>query len=300
METKSSNKKAIIAGIILVCYLIIKLILVGMYAYPALDLIPFTALAVVLFIRKKGLPILIAISAVLLFEFIQFAPVGIVFCVIYILIIVLSIFDVKKIEHAKARRPLTIILIVLLAIMMLVGLISLIGFITYEYDDYIFMSLAEYILLPIALLFLTLWIGNMGSASNKNDNQCDNYYFVSIVKHVCLLVFTFGIYQLIWIYRTTKFTNIAKGEEERNPSSKLLLCIFIPLYYIYWTYKTALRLDNIAKEQSINCDLGKVCLMLSIFVGILPPILIQEKINEVVTKESAVQEEPIDQLTTAY
>lgn len=116
--------------------------------------------------------------------------------------------------------------------------------------------------------------------TTTDDAEVDGY--CSLGKHVLLLLFTFGIWLYIWIYRTTKLLNCVKGEEERNPTKKLLLCMFIPFYFIYWTYKSAQRVDIMAKNAGVDSDLSTLCLILAIFVGIIPPILMQDKINSVV------------------
>lgn len=104
-------------------------------------------------------------------------------------------------------------------------------------------------------------------------------FYVSITKHIFLLLLTFGIWYFVWIYKATKFTNLAKGEPQRGPGKKLLLCIFVPFYTIYWTYKTALRVNAIAKERGVISDLGTL-IALAIFLPIIPPILLQSKISE--------------------
>lgn len=107
--------------------------------------------------------------------------------------------------------------------------------------------------------------------------------YCGLLKHVLLLIFTFGIWFLIWIYRMTGYTNNVEGEEERNPTTKLLLCLFVPFYQIFWTYKTAQRIDKIAKSKYVSSDLSTLCLILAIFVPIIPPILMQDKMNTIVT-----------------
>jgi len=106
-------------------------------------------------------------------------------------------------------------------------------------------------------------------------------YYVSLGKHICLLIFTGGIWQMIWTYKITKITNADDSESNRNPTSQLLLCLFVPFYIIYWTYKTALRIDRIAAERELQSDIGTVCLILSIFVPFVPPILMQDKMNQI-------------------
>lgn len=107
--------------------------------------------------------------------------------------------------------------------------------------------------------------------------------YCSMVKHVLLLLFTFGIWYYIWIYRTTRYLNQVEDEPPRNPTTKLLLCMFVPFYAIYWIYKSAQRLDKLSISRGIPSDLSTLCLILAIFVGIIPPILMQDKINALET-----------------
>lgn len=111
----------------------------------------------------------------------------------------------------------------------------------------------------------------------EGEPRDDGYY--DLAMHVILLLVTCGIWQCIWIYRTTDYLNRCPGEEYRDPVSKLLLCMLVPFYYIYWTYKSAQRVDKMSAAKGIPCDIATLCLILSIFVAIVPPILIQMKIN---------------------
>ncbi len=105
--------------------------------------------------------------------------------------------------------------------------------------------------------------------------------YVDMAKCVLLLLLTFGIYYLIWIYRTTRYLNRVENMERRNPTTKLLLCMFVPFYSIYWMYQSARRVDVLANSRGIPSDLSTLCLILAIFVGIVPPMLMQDKINAV-------------------
>lgn len=108
-------------------------------------------------------------------------------------------------------------------------------------------------------------------------------FFLNFRNVLLLLLFTCGIWLYIWIYRVTGYTNNVEGEENRNPTNKLLLCLFVPFYVIYWMYKTAQRLDKMAAAKNIPSDLSTLCLILAIFVPIIPPILMQDKLNDIVT-----------------
>lgn len=124
----------------------------------------------------------------------------------------------------------------------------------------------------------------IGGSKIYNANASGQNGCIDIVMHAILLLVTCGIWYFIWIYKTTSYLNIVEGEEQRNPLNKLLLCIFVPFYTIYWTFKSAQRIDKLANSKNIPSDLSKVCLILAIFLGIIPPILMQLKINEIATK----------------
>ena len=127
--------------------------------------------------------------------------------------------------------------------------------------------------------------GYNGAAYNSapSNGAAGGNGYISLVNHILLLIFTCGIWQYIWIYRVTGYTNNVRGEERRDPTNQLLLCLFVPFYTIYWVYKTAQRIDKMAAQRGIPSDLSTLCLILEFFVAIVPPILIQDKLNAIVT-----------------
>lgn len=156
----------------------------------------------------------------------------------------------------------------------------------------------------VGLLFSALWVaspdglpkkeatyqavGNTGtSVQATNVVETTNEAYCSLVKHILLLLFTFGVWHCIWIYRMTRYTNAVQDEEPRNSTNKLLLCLFVPFYLIYWTYKTAQRVDKMAAAKGISSDMSTLCLILEIFVPIIPPVLLQDKMNNIVTAGDA-------------
>ena len=163
-------------------------------------------------------------------------------------------------------------------------------------------------LIAAGVLLANLWMlypekelkvpqGSSGAASGASFSASslpsEEEGFINIAMHVLLLLFTCGIWMYIWIYKTTKYLNRAEGEEYRDPVTKLLLCIFVPFYSIYWIYKSALRIDKMANAKGIQSDISTLCLILAIFVGIVPPILMQDKINAIATASGSAQ--PIHQ-----
>lgn len=115
---------------------------------------------------------------------------------------------------------------------------------------------------------------------------------LSMMTHILLLLFLGGIWLCIWVYRTTRALNNIPGEEDRNPVTKLLLCIFIPFYYIYWVYKSAQRIDKLAAMKGIPSDIGSLCLILAILIGIVPPIIMQDKMNSIAATGNARRDDP--------
>ena len=167
------------------------------------------------------------------------------------------------------------------------------GLSNFDLFSYLYFRNFVSILLEVAAVCLSMmWVvypdglpntskpaGNHTVNNNSTSSPEADELYCGLLKHILLLLFTFGVWLLIWIYRVTGYTNSVKDEEERNPTTKLLLCIFVPFYQIYWTYKTAQRIDKMAAAKGLQSDLSTLCLILAIFVPIIPPILMQDKLN---------------------
>lgn len=161
------------------------------------------------------------------------------------------------------------------------------------YSDIYIPSYAFMHIMPECLVVVAFWglmAINWAPVREKKQHESDanapdvaSKIYYPLGKHVLLLLFTCGVWMYMWIYKTTKHTNAVKGEEYRNPKNKLLLCLFVPFYSIYWTYKTAQRIDKMANEKGISSDMSTICLILAIFVPVIPPILLQDKLNGIAT-----------------
>ncbi len=155
----------------------------------------------------------------------------------------------------------------------------------------------DYFLITASILLAMRWVAYPDAVSRTSvetsDHPADEIY-CEMFKHILLLIFTFGIWLFVWSYRVTQYTNGIPDEEDRDPTTTLLLNLFVPFYFIYWTYKTAQRIDKMAAEKGIQSDLSVLCLILSIFVVFIPSILMQDKLNKLVTfsGESAAQQPP--------
>ena len=167
----------------------------------------------------------------------------------------------------------------------------------------------------LGLLLAMLWVVNSNAFAQKTADASDpgqpesaapasgaaataeSTAYYNLGMHVVLLLLTFGVWYLIWIYRMTGYLNRVKDEQPRNPTNQLLLCIFVPFYTVWWVYQSAQRIDKLAAAKGIASDLSMLCLILAIFVGVVPPILMQDKINAIVTTDGA-PDQPADSAQT--
>lgn len=208
-----------------------------------------------------------------------------------------------------------------LAVCSLVSLIQALQILTYGYGLHLSAFFGE-VLVTVGCVFAGMWIASLeqgnpaasqyaagtaaGSAYSAYSGASSAYnaagstysyqaasapvtpadaMYCGLAKHVLLLLFTFGIWYFIWIYRVTGYLNQVEDEPPRNPTTKLLLCMFVPFYLIYWVYKSAQRIDKLSAAKGMPSDLSTLCLILAIFVGIIPPILMQDKINAIITAD---------------
>jgi hypothetical protein len=153
--------------------------------------------------------------------------------------------------------------------------------------------------IEIALLIVAFFLNYKFPVEDEKDGANQAFYkesnqsgYTPFSTHViCLLFVPFWYY--IWVYRATVYLNRQPNNEWRNPTNKLLLCLFVPFYSVYWTYKSALAIDKLAQSKGISSDLGSFCPILSVFIGVIPPILMQQKINEIETRNTVmVQPQP--------
>ena len=146
------------------------------------------------------------------------------------------------------------------------------------------LSLVPYLIVHIGSAYLMYLKANPKPTYEVPVNEAPAYseMYVGIVKHVLLTLFTFGIYDCIWVYKTTENLNLEGVTEIHSGTRKLLLCIFVPFYRIYWFYAQAKRLENIMKHKGMSAsDFAIVTLILAIFVPIVAAsALLQVKINE--------------------
>lgn len=114
-----------------------------------------------------------------------------------------------------------------------------------------------------------------------------------LLWHILLLLFTSGLWEWYWVFRTTKYLNKEEVLKKRITILETLLYIFVEPYRIYWLARTAWLTDKLGKENGINSKIWIVCLVLAFFVPIVPVIMIQAKLNKIVKIRTEREEEPV-------
>ncbi len=120
----------------------------------------------------------------------------------------------------------------------------------------------------------------------ENSYPVRGEMYVVMVKHILLQLFTFGIYNCIWIYKTTENLNSGDDEAKQSGASKLLLCMFVPFYIFYWYYVQSKRLEVLMRKKDMaGSEFALITLILAIFVPIVAAsVFLQTKINEYAEK----------------
>lgn len=160
----------------------------------------------------------------------------------------------------------------------------------------VFTSLISSIPDAVGLLFLCQLLKDYPELKCAEETQAPNVedYFKSMTSHVLLLLFTFGIYFWAWVYKTTEFTNsIPNTPYRRNPTTKLLLCMFVPFYYLYWIHYTCKEIERYSKTKGIPCSISTLCVVLALFTYFfVSPIIMQSKLNEAIQHKTVTEQQP--------
>lgn len=141
-----------------------------------------------------------------------------------------------------------------------------------------------YLIVHIGCVYLMYLKANPKPAYEVPESEASSHseMYVSLIKHILLTLFTFGIYDCVWVYRTTENLNLEGVNQLHSGTRKLLLCIFVPFYRIYWFYVQAKRLENLMKHKNMHTsDFAVVTLILAIFIPVVAAsTFLQTKINE--------------------
>lgn len=133
----------------------------------------------------------------------------------------------------------------------------------------------------------TLYPNGLPHEQFGDDGATDSFSgdgYCGIIKHLLLSTFTLGIWQLMWLHRTTRYLNQVEGHERMKPSTQVIAGLFVPFYLTYWTYKNAMKLDDLSRQYGYTFKLTLPCLALKVLSPlniILPSMVMQERINTI-------------------
>ena len=125
------------------------------------------------------------------------------------------------------------------------------------------------------------------NASKQNAEHAAGYF--ALLPHVLLMIFIGWVWQYVWIARVTKYLN-ERALFNRSVAAEILLCIFIPYYNVFFIYKAAQAIDEIGAPYNKG-NIATMCLIFQIFTGIVSPILMQKKINDIIEIENGKVDE---------
>ena len=305
-QIDKSKKLFIASGVLIVLYAVLPLFAYGSNPYSTISLpeileFIFCSLLGIYCIARRnndtittvlaGLPFLFQlVSRVSYISEMQYWSYSDLFVVLLILVefLLLPLISLTSRNNPNTAKALWIVTLVLSIISLLFDL-PLIATILRDLPFYLqhdWPSVRTCILITLPDFIFPAFVACFGKACIESspvarkpltlfDGYCD------MTKHVLLLLFTFGIWQYLWIYRTTEYLNAAFDGQKRNPVTKLLLCMFVPFYYIYWVYQSAKRIDALARQNGVASDISSVSTVLAIFIGFVPPILMQSKLNQI-------------------
>lgn len=113
-----------------------------------------------------------------------------------------------------------------------------------------------------------------------------NGMYIPLVKHILLTLFTFGIYDCIWVCRTTETLNCDGVNERQSGYRKLLLCALVPFYRLYWYYAQSRRLERLKENEGGGTEsFAAVTVILAVFLPVaVPGAFLQMKMNELAGK----------------
>jgi hypothetical protein len=99
----------------------------------------------------------------------------------------------------------------------------------------------------------------------------------SVWEFIILCIVTFGIYWLVWLYKT-KEEMVGLGAQIPT-----FILFFIPFANVWWMWKWAAGVDHVTKEAMSDWAAFLLCL----FLGWIGCAFVLAKLNEVATETPA-------------
>lgn len=163
-------------------------------------------------------------------------------------------------------------------------------------------NIFQTIIFSAGLLGLSMWVcypDGLPREQFGDDGVTDSFSgdgYCGIIKHLLLSTLTLGIWQLMWLHRTTRYLNQVEGHERMKPSTQVIAGLFVPFYLTYWTYKNAMKLDDLSRQYGYTFKLTLPCLALKVLSPlniILPSMVMQERINTIAMCKAGAISAPV-------
>ena len=115
-------------------------------------------------------------------------------------------------------------------------------------------------------------------AEKKPEVSVPQELYINMILHVLLSCFTFGIYNLVWVYKISQYVNSKKESTTMTPTVNVLLGLFVPPYLIYWTWRYSTDLNEIFGQDEKDTVILQTILT-ALGLMLVPVIMMQSKIN---------------------
>ena len=89
---------------------------------------------------------------------------------------------------------------------------------------------------------------------------------LSPARHVRYSIFTLGLYEIYFLYKTHVYCDHIDGVRQTSVKSGMLLSLYLPFYRIYWQSSLALRLDRLCEECSEDKEIYSHVILVSVLM----------------------------------
>ena len=165
-------------------------------------------------------------------------------------------------------------------------------------DPRTFVNMLYPLIRPIFVLFAAAMLARGLFMPHKYKGEG----YLNMALHIVMLLILPIFYKTCWVFRSTRVMNRVSDEPKRSAFLQMLLCFIVPFYSLYWTYSTARRGDVVVAKRGVPSNTAALCLILRLFLPIVPPMIIQDKINQIVGDNrvlfTALQKEHIEKKPT--
>lgn len=189
----------------------------------------------------------------------------------------LAILNIANLSRSDDKRTLSAATVITTLVLPFIMILPFTLFNTREIIFIIYV-LTSTIIINVGFLIAYLVLDRKYPTASEPLNGIFDCYF-STVSHVLLYVLLGYVWQIIWIYRTSKFIKKIT-ERDYSLSATVALSIFFFPYTIYWTYKTSYEIDRLANSIGLSSDVTDISTALGFCFPIISTTIMQRKLNE--------------------